>query len=216
MITTWNQLASTSHLFLGCDGYCVVFWCIIEHLFFLFNAQEPQTGCVSWVSEANHSLISESSSPIRVIRKLMASVFWLCKVCGRKTRVSITRMTVKNVSWIFYSQVDGLGEKQLIGKDPDTGKDWGQEENGGQTDGWIASLIQWTWVWVNSGRWWRTGKPGVLQFMGSQRVRRDWTAQWTPARVLYPGWRPYFYYVLPGILLSAEIPPLAVFEFLVS
>ena len=77
-------------------------------------------------------------------------------------------MTVKNVNWIFYSQVDGLGEKRLIGKDPDAGEDWGQEENGGQADGWIASSIQWAWAWVNSGRWWRTGKPGVLQFMGSQ------------------------------------------------
>ena len=138
------------------------------------------------------------------------------KIYGRKTWVSITGMTVKNVNWIFYSQVDGLGEKRLIGKDPDAGKDWGQEENGGQTNGWIASSIQWTWVWVNSGRWWSTRKPGVLQFMVSQRVRCDWTTRWTPARILYPGWRPYFYYVLPGILLSAEIPPLAVFEFIVS
>ena len=37
-------------------------------------------------------------------------------------------------------------------------------------DGWIALPTQWTWVWANSGKWWRTGKPGVLQSMGSQRV----------------------------------------------
>ena len=37
----------------------------------------------------------------------------------------------------------------------------------------MASLTQWTWVWANSGRWWRTGKPGVLQSMWSQRVRQD-------------------------------------------
>ena len=37
-------------------------------------------------------------------------------------------------------------------------------------DAWMASLTQWTWVWANSSRWWRTGKPGVLQSMGSQRV----------------------------------------------
>ena len=35
-------------------------------------------------------------------------------------------------------------------------------------DGWMASLTQWTWVWANSGRWWRTGNPGMLQFMESQ------------------------------------------------
>ena len=38
-------------------------------------------------------------------------------------------------------------------------------------DGWMASLTQWTWILANSGRWWWTGKPGTLQFMGLQRVR---------------------------------------------
>ena len=41
-------------------------------------------------------------------------------------------------------------------------------------DGWMASPTQWTWVWVNSGSWWWTGRPGVLQSMGLQRVRYDW------------------------------------------
>ena len=38
----------------------------------------------------------------------------------------------------------------------------------------MASLTQWTWVWVNSGSWWWTGRPGVLQFIGSQRVGHNW------------------------------------------
>ena len=48
-------------------------------------------------------------------------------------------------------------------------------------DGWMASPTQWTWVSVNSGSWWWTGRPGVLQFMGSQRVGHDWTTElnWT-------------------------------------
>ena len=48
-------------------------------------------------------------------------------------------------------------------------------------DGWMASPTWWTWVWVNSGSWWWTGKPGVLQFIGSQRVRYDWATElnWT-------------------------------------
>ena len=41
-------------------------------------------------------------------------------------------------------------------------------------DGWMASLTRRTWVWVNSGSWWWTGRPGVLWFMGSQRVGHDW------------------------------------------
>ena len=44
-------------------------------------------------------------------------------------------------------------------------------------DGWMASLTQWTWVWVDSGSWWWTGRPGVLLFMGSQRVRHDWVTE---------------------------------------
>ena len=44
-------------------------------------------------------------------------------------------------------------------------------------DGWMASLTQWTWVWVNAGSWWWTGRPGVLQSMGSQRVEHDWATE---------------------------------------
>ena len=48
-------------------------------------------------------------------------------------------------------------------------------------DGWMASLTQWTWVWVDSRRWWWTGGPGVLQSIGSQRVGHDWVTElnWT-------------------------------------
>ena len=48
-------------------------------------------------------------------------------------------------------------------------------------DGWMASPTQWTWVWVNSGSWWWTGRPGVLWFMGPQRVGQDWATElnWT-------------------------------------
>ena len=45
-------------------------------------------------------------------------------------------------------------------------------------DGWMASLTWWTWVWVNSGSWWWTGRRGVLWFMGSQRVGHDWVNEW--------------------------------------
>ena len=44
-------------------------------------------------------------------------------------------------------------------------------------DGWMAWPTRWAWVWVNSGSWWWTGRPGVLQFMGSQRVGHDWATE---------------------------------------
>ena len=88
-----------------------------------------------------------------------------------------------NQSWIFFGRADVEAETPifwppdaknwLIWKDPDAGTDWGQEEKG-MADGWMASLTQWTWVWVNSGSWWWTGRPGLLQSMGSPRVRHIW------------------------------------------
>ena len=44
-------------------------------------------------------------------------------------------------------------------------------------DGWMTSLTRWTWVWASSRSWWWTGKPGMLQSMGSQRVRHNWVTE---------------------------------------
>ena len=66
----------------------------------------------------------------------------------------------------------------LIGKDTDAAQDWRQEEKGTRgVDGWMASLIRWTWVWAGSRSWWWTGKPGVLQSMGLQKVGHDWETE---------------------------------------
>ena len=59
---------------------------------------------------------------------------------------------------------------------------WERLKAGGEGDDrgwdeWVTSLTQWTWVWANAGRWWWTGKPGMLQFMGSQRVRHNWATE---------------------------------------
>ena len=93
-----------------------------------------------------------------------------------------------NQSWIFIGRTDAEAETSvlwapdvknwLIGKDPDVGKNWRWEEKGIRGwDGWMASPTQWTWVWARSGSWWWTGKPGVLQSMGLQRVRHDWVTE---------------------------------------
>ena len=74
-------------------------------------------------------------------------------------------------------------------------KKWTAEGEGDDTgwDGWMASSTQWTWVWASSRRKWRTGKPGVLQSMGSQRVRHDWSTkqyQQSALRVTHLIYRP--------------------------
>ena len=91
-----------------------------------------------------------------------------------------------NQSWIYFGRTNAEAEapiiwpsdanSRLIGKDSDAGKDWKQEEKEmteDEWDDWMASPTQWTQVWASSGRWWRTGKPGVLQAVGSPRIGHD-------------------------------------------
>ena len=99
--------------------------------------------------------------------------------------------------WVFIGRTDAEAETPvlwpphvkswLVGKDPDAGRHWGQEEKGMTEDEMVgmASLTQWTWVWVNSGSWWWKGRPGVLWSMGSQRVRHYWATKlnWSCFRI---------------------------------
>ena len=93
-----------------------------------------------------------------------------------------------NQPWIFIGRTDSEVEapilwppdakSQLIRNDPDAGRDWKQDEKGMREDemvGWHHQLN--ARVWAGSGRWWRTGKPSVLQSVGSQKVRHDRAAE---------------------------------------
>ena len=91
-----------------------------------------------------------------------------------------------NRSWIFIERADAEAETPILW--PPNVKDslekswcWerlkaGEGDNRGW-DGWMASLTQWTWVWVNSRSWQWTGRPGILQSIGSQKVRHDWATE---------------------------------------
>ena len=103
--------------------------------------------------------------------------------------------------WDFFGRNDVKAEtlilwppcvkSWLIGKDSDAGRDRGQEEKGDDRgwDGWMASLTRWTRVWVNFRSWWWTGRPGMLPFMGSQRVGHDWATElnWSHSFLLWKG-----------------------------
>ena len=103
-----------------------------------------------------------------------------------------------NQPWIFIGRTDVEAEPPILwppdaknwltGKDLDAGKDWRWEEKGmTEWDGSMTSPTLWTWVSLNSRSWWWTGRPGMLQYMGSQRVRHDWATElnWTDVDCIY-------------------------------
>ena len=101
------------------------------------------------------------------------SPFW------RRSGISLEEMMVKLKLQYFghlMRGVDSLEKTLMLG-----GIGAGGEGDDRGWDGWMASRTRWTWVWVNSGSWWWTGRPGMLLFMGSQRVGHDWATElnWT-------------------------------------
>ena len=99
--------------------------------------------------------------------------------------------------WVFIGRTDAEAETPilwpppakswLIGKDSDAGRDWGQA--GGEGDdrgwgGWMASPTRWTWVWVDSGSWWWTGRPGVLWFRGHKELDTIERLNWAELKLL--------------------------------
>ena len=101
---------------------------------------------------------------------------------GEQTRQS-ERKSVLNIHWKDWCEAESPilwptdGKSWLIRKTLVLGKIGGRRRRGRQRDGWMSSLTGWTRVWVDFMRWWWTGKTGVLQSTGSQRVRHDWATE---------------------------------------
>ena len=103
---------------------------------------------------------------------LDSKVIKLVNLKGNKTWILIGRTDAEAETPVFRSSG---ANSWLIGKVADAGEDWGQKKKRVSEDemaGW-----QWTWTCANSRRWWGTGRPGVLQSMGSQRVGHDWVTE---------------------------------------
>ena len=108
--------------------------------------------------------------------------------------MDISKWSILKLYWLCSLQLTHLKNKTLM-----LGMIEGGRRRGRQGwDSWMASPTQWTWVWGNSGRWWWTGRPGVLQFMGSQRVRHDWVTElnwteWLNCFPHFPQFKPEFF-----------------------
>ena len=86
----------------------------------------------------------------------------------------------------LMGRIDSLEKTLMLGKTE------GRRRRGRQRwDGWMASLTRWTWVWASSRNWWWTGKPGMLQSTGSQRVRNNWVTELNWKNDRCPKEKPY-------------------------
>ena len=87
----------------------------------------------------------------------------------------------------LMGRVDSLERTLMLG-----GIGAGGEGDDRGWDGWMASPTRWTWVWVDSRTWWWTGRPGVLWFMGSQRVGHNWVTEvnWRYDNSIFVMWAP--------------------------
>ena len=139
-------------------------------------------GCESWtVKKAERQIID-------------AFELW----CWRRLLSSLDCKEIQPVHsegdqpWDFFKRNDAKAETSTLATSCKELTHWkrlwcweeletGEEGDDRGWDGWMASLTRWTWVWVNSGSWWWTGRPGMLRFMGSQKVGHDWATglNWT-------------------------------------
>ena len=134
-------------------------------------------GCESWKSFHKESWVPKNLCFWTVVLKTLESPLD-CKEIqpvhpkGDQAWMFIGRANVEAETPILWPP----GVKSwFIWKDPDAEGRRRRDDRG--WDGWMASPTQWTWVWVNSRSWWWTGRPGVLWFIGSQRVGYDWVTQ---------------------------------------
>ena len=139
-------------------------------------------GCESWnKKKAEHRRID--AFELCYWRRLLR-VPWTAKRSNQSIPKSVLNMHWKDWCWSWNSNPLATWCEEL------THWKWllwweilkaGGEGDDREWDGWMASPTRWTWVWVNSRNWWWIGRPGVLQFMGSQRVGHDWVTErnWT-------------------------------------
>ena len=135
---------------------------------------------------------------------------------ARRSNQSILKESTLNIHWKYWCWSWSSNYSATWCKEPTRWKRrrcWERLRTKGEGgdrgwDGWMASLTQWTWVWTNSRRWYSIGKPGVLQFIGSQSVRHNLATEQQQrfCFLFFPGWTicPTFYLWADSWLLKCD------------
>ena len=148
-------------------------------------------GCESWtIKKAEHWRIN--AFKLQCWRRLLR-VPWTAKISYQSTLKKINpeysleklRLKLKLQYFLATWSEELIHLKTLMLERLKAG---GEGDSRGW-DSWMASAAQWTWVWASSRSWLWTGKPDVLQSIGSQRVRHDWATE--------PNWSEYHWHSIP-------------------
>ena len=147
-------------------------------------------GCESWtIKKTEHQRIDAFELWCR--RTVVLRVPWI----ARRSNQSILKEISPECSLeglILKLKLQYFGHLMRRADSFEKTRCWERLKAGGEgddrgSDGWMASPTQWAWFWVNSGSWLWKGRPGVLQFMGSQRVRHNWMTElyWPWSTILF-------------------------------
>ena len=146
-----------------------IFFTYLNHFHFLDNFLFDLIFLLDWLFKNNCSSLY-----------LLYSNYWIIPLINVDLKKSVLNIHSKDWCWSWKSNTLVTWCEDLT----HLKRPWcwqrlkaGGEGDNREWDGWMASLTQWTWVWVNSGSWWWTGRPGLLQALGSQRVRHDWVTE---------------------------------------
>ena len=126
----------------------------------------PHVHChPDWLHHCFNSFLAELLSVLGGITPIWGGA----QALGAKASVAVVHvLNVLTLTLSHESQSNNICWERLKAGGEGSDRGWG---------GWMASQTQWTWVWASFRRWWRTGKSGVLQFMGSQTVRHNWATK---------------------------------------
>ena len=173
------------------------------HSFLIHSSADGHLGCFS-VGEGEGGMFQENSIETCILSRVkqITSPGWMhetsaqCWCTGKTQRERVEREvgggigmgnTCKPIAVSFLCMTKFTTNKKKK-KKKEKKRPWcwerlkeGREGDDRGWDGWMASPTQWTWLWVNFGSWWWTGRPGMLQSMESQRAGHDWATElnWT-------------------------------------
>ena len=194
MLAPWKKIMTNLHRVL--KSWDITFptkVCIIKGMVFPVFMYE----CESWtVKKAEHWRID--AFKLWCWRKLLR-VAWT----ARRSNQSILKKKKNKKPWIFIGRTDAEADslatwysRHLMRKLTHWKRPWcwerlkaGGEGDDRWWDGWMPSPTQWTWVWARSRRWWRTGKAGVLQSIGLQKVGHNWATEQQQQSLWRTVWR---------------------------